>query len=106
MKKNIKSVTVNFPPVPSNAKQNLPLQYKGSDISERGPIGFYRNIDKLYTGLVFRDVQGNVTYIDVDVGVIKNFDANFWADNFFVFQPQLTCLHIKNSVKNVTVNKC
>ena len=103
MKNNKKSVTLRFPPLPINTKQNLPLQYRGFEISQNGPVGFYRNIDKLYTGIVFRDVQGNVTYLDVLVGIIKPFDESIWADSIFVYQPQMTCLHIKS---DSTITKC
>lgn len=103
---NKKSITLNFPPRPIESRDNLPIQYRGNEIGDRGPVGFYRNVDKLYTGIVFRDVQGNITYLDIQMGIIKSFDQNIWCDSTFIYQPQLTCLHIKCDEKILTINKC
>jgi len=104
--KNPKSITINFPPRIENAKDNLPLQYKAEDIAENGPVGFYRNINTVFNGIVFRDVQGNLTYFDTTLGIISAFDREAWTGDMFIYQPQLTCLHIKCDAKISTVNKC
>ena len=104
--KNPKSITVNFPPRNVNAVDNLPLQHKAEDIAKNGPVGFYRNVNAVFTGILFRDVQGNLTYIDTTLGIISAFDTEAWTGDMFVYQPQLTCLHIKCDNKKVAVNKC
>lgn len=104
--KNPKSITINFPPRIANAKDNLPLQYNAEDIAQNGPVGFYRNINTLFNGIVFRDVQGNLTYFDTILGIISPFDRESWSGDMFVYQPQMTCLHIKCDSKSNQIIKC
>ena len=105
MKSN-KSATINFKSLSDDLKESLPLQFKGYEISDKGPVGFYRNINKVFTGIIFRDIKGNLTYFDVSMSTVSCFDTSFWADDLFIYQPQMTCLHIRCDTKNSKLIKC
>jgi len=71
--------------------------YTGDDLCQRhgnAPVGFYRNSNKSFKGIVFRDCNGNCTYFDRTHGVVYDFDHVVWTDTIFNFIPEMTNLSI------------
>lgn len=100
--RNNKTATFKFE---HNSADNLPLQCIGYDIKDKGPVGFYKNLNKAFKGVIFRDQMGNITYFDIDYGLIKPFNNLVWGNDQFVFQPQMKCLKIcanNDTVSNIT----
>jgi hypothetical protein len=48
------------------------------------PAGVYENRNGLFSGLLVKDCQGNVSYLDRGAGLIYPFDEGIWANDFFV----------------------
>lgn len=86
-----KCLKVKFHP---NVKDNLPYQCNGFALIKDGPIGFYKNINTDFKGVVFKDNIGNVTYFDVTYNIVQSFNENVWGYDNFVYQPQMNCLKI------------
>ena len=101
--RNNKTATFKFEP--TNSKDNLPFQCNGYSITAKGPVGFYKNLNTAFKGIIFKDQMNNVTYFDIDYGLIKTFNESVWGNDQFVFQPQMKCLKIcacNATVSNVT----
>lgn len=101
--RNNKTATFKFEP--TNSKDNLPFQCNGYSIADKGPVGFYKNLNTAFKGIIFKDQMNNVTYFDIDYGLIKTFNESVWGNDQFVFQPQMKCLKIcacNDTVSNVT----
>lgn len=88
---NNKSQTFKFNKVDAD---NLPFQCLGVDIKEKGPVGFYKNNDDAYNGVIFKDNNGNLTYFDVTHNAVYPFNDVIWGHDTFIFQPQMTSLKI------------
>jgi hypothetical protein len=67
---------------------NLPYQCNGSSI-EKGPVGFYKNINTIYQGLIFKDTTGNITYFDIASNCVYPFDVAVWGRDNFVYVPNV-----------------
>ena len=101
--RNNKTATFKFEP--TNSKDNLPYQCNGYSIADNGPVGFYKNLNATYKGVIFKDHMNNVTYFDIDYGLIKPFNESVWGNDQFVFQPQMKCLKIcasNDTVSHIT----
>lgn len=59
------------------------------------PTGFYTNDDTSYTGIVFRDHNGNCTYFDRTHGCVYAFDKDIWKHSMFTWQSTMSSLAVK-----------
>lgn len=57
--------------------------------SPRPPVGFYKNTDTSYHGLIFVDQAVNATYFDRTHNMIYNMELEVWKEATFEFQPQI-----------------
>ena len=77
--------------------RDLYREYTGDDLYQRlgnAPVGFYRNVNESYKGLVFRDINANCTYFDITHGMVYAFDHEIWKDTIFRFVPEMKSLSI------------
>ena len=63
--------------------------YTGDDLCQRNatyvPVGFFRNVNKGFKGIVFRDINGNCTYFDRTHGLVYTFEKEVWSEATFTF---------------------
>lgn len=77
--------------------RDLYRDYTGDDLCQRhgnAPVGFYRNANESYKGIVFRDINANCTYFDITHGMIYAFDVEIWKNTRFNFIPEMKSLSI------------
>ena len=81
----IKTVNVN--------DLNKDCVYTGEQLclpnSKYVPVGFFRNTNKSFKGIVFRDVNGNCTYFDRTHGLVYAFEREVWSESTFNFIPEM-----------------
>lgn len=53
------------------------------------PVGFYKNTDTSYHGLIFVDQNANATYFDRAHNMIYNMEFEVWKESTFEFQPKI-----------------
>jgi len=53
------------------------------------PAGFFRNVDKSYKGIVFRDNSGNCTYFDRTHNLVYPFEKDIWNETVFHLIPDM-----------------
>jgi hypothetical protein len=53
------------------------------------PAGFYRNVDRSYKGIVFRDTSGNCTYFDRTHNLVYPLDKDIWNETVFNLIPYM-----------------
>lgn len=83
---------------------DLYRDYTGDDLFQRyAPVGFYRNADTTYKGIVFRDANGNCTYFDRTHGMVYPFDREVWKHAMFNFIPDMESITV--GVKNEKKSK-
>lgn len=67
--------------------------FTGDDLCQRNatyvPVGFFRNANKGFKGIVFRDVNGNCTYFDRTHGLVYAFEREVWSEATFNFIPEM-----------------
>lgn len=73
------------------------INFTGEELAERhgAPTGFYTNHDTSYTGIVFRDHNGNCTYFDRTHGCVYAFDKDIWKHSRFTWQSTMSSLAVK-----------
>jgi hypothetical protein len=72
--------------------RDLYRDYTGDDLCQRhgnAPVGFYRNANTSYKGIVFRDCNGNCTYFDRTHGLVYAFERDVWFEAIFNFIPEM-----------------
>ena len=57
--------------------------------SPRPPVGFYKNTDTSYHGLIFVDQAVNATYFDRTHNMIYSMELEVWKEATFEFQPKI-----------------
>ena len=81
----IKTVAVN--------ELNKYRDFTGDDLCQRDatyvPVGFFRNTNKGFKGIVFRDVNGNCTYFDRTHGLVYPMTSEVWNEATFNFIPEM-----------------
>ena len=81
----IKTVVVN--------ELNKDCVYTGNELclpnSKYVPVGFFRNTNKGFKGIVFRDVNGNCTYFDRTHGLVYPMTSEVWCEATFNFIPEM-----------------
>lgn len=86
----IKTVVVN--------ELNKDCVYTGNQLclpnSKYVPVGFFRNTNKSFKGIVFRDVNGNCTYFDRTHGLVYPMTSEVWCETTFNFIPEMKSLSI------------
>jgi hypothetical protein len=68
------------------------LVWTGAELLTRAmhpPVGFYKNTDTSYHGLIFVDQNVNVTYFDRAHNMIYNMELEVWKESTFEFQPKI-----------------
>ena len=68
------------------------LVWTGEELLTRAmhpPVGFYKNTDTSYKGLIFVDSNVNATYLDRVHNMIYNMELEVWKNATFEFQPQI-----------------
>ena len=77
---------------------DLYRDFTGDDLCQRHatyvPVGFFRNADQSYKGIVFRDWNGNCTYFDRTHGLVYSFDVEIWKNTCFNFIPEMKSMSI------------
>lgn len=67
--------------------------YTGAELclpySKYVPVGFFRNANKTYRGIVFRDNGGNCTYFDRTHNLVYPFDKAIWNETVFHLVPEM-----------------
>ena len=67
--------------------------YTGDELclpnSKYVPVGFFRNTNKSFKGIVFRDVSGNCTYFDRTHGLVYPMTREVWCETTFNFIPEM-----------------
>jgi hypothetical protein len=63
------------------------------------PAGFYRNVDKSYKGIVFRDNSGNCTYFDRTHNLVYPLEKDIWNETVFHLIPDMESFTIKFEVE-------
>ena len=53
-------------------------------------MGFYKNTDTSYHGLIFVDQAVNATYFDRTHNMIYSMELEVWKEATFEFQPKIT----------------
>ena len=53
------------------------------------PVGFFRNADTTYKGIVFRDNSGNCTYFDRTHNLVYPLEKDIWNDTVFHLIPDM-----------------
>lgn len=73
-------------------------EFTGDDLCQRNatyvPVGFFRNANKSYKGVVFRDCNGNCTYFDRTHGLVYAFEREVWSETIFNFIPEMKSMSI------------
>jgi len=85
--------------VPDTAVSGLDKyrDYTGAQLHDRyskAPVGFYRNTDESFLGIVFRDINGNCTYFDRTHGMVYEMELEVWEHSMFTFLPNMKSLSI------------
>lgn len=68
------------------------LVWTGAELlsrSPRPPVGFYKNTDTSYHGLIFVDQAVNATYFDRTHNMIYSMELEVWKEATFEFQPKI-----------------
>ena len=68
------------------------LVWTGAELlnrSPRAPVGFYKNTDTSYHGLIFVDQSVNATYFDRTHNMIYSMELEVWKEATFEFQPKI-----------------
>lgn len=77
---------------------DLHRDFTGDDLCQRHatyvPVGFFRNADQSYKGIVFRDYNANCTYFDRTHGLVYSFDIEVWKNARFHFIPEMKSMSI------------
>ena len=72
--------------------------FTGDDLCQRNatyvPVGFFRNANKSYKGVVFRDCNGNCTYFDRTHGLVYALEREVWSETIFHFIPEMQSMSI------------
>lgn len=67
--------------------------YTGAELclpySKYVPVGFFRNANTTYKGIVFRDNGGNCTYFDRTHNLVYPFDKAIWNETVFHLIPEM-----------------
>jgi hypothetical protein len=67
--------------------------YTGAELCVRNskyvPVGFFRNADTTYNGIVFRDSSGNCTYFDRTHNLVYPLEKDIWSDAVFHLIPDM-----------------
>ncbi len=78
-----------------SVKSPTPKIYTGDDLlSEKAPVGFYKNVDKTYNGIILVSKYGYCTYFDVNSGVVYSFNGSVWGNNEFVLIPDMKKIEV------------
>lgn len=77
---------------------DLHRDFTGDDLCQRNatyvPVGFFRNANKSYKGVVFRDCNGNCTYFDRTHGLVYALEREVWSETIFNFIPEMKSMSI------------
>lgn len=79
----------------STSTPSTPKTYTGDDLlDEKAPIGFYRNVDKTYSGIVLVTKCGSCTYFDINSNMVYAFDRITWKNSKFVLIPDMKKIEV------------
>lgn len=101
--KQTKNTVLKFKP---EINSDIPVQYTCAEMVSSGPAGFWKNVNKVFDSVIFKDHSGNLTHFDITYGLVKPFDVDVWATDSFVYQPHTKCLKISVESNNTNIKHC
>ena len=62
--------------------------------NDNAPVGFYKNTNETFKGLILKDRYGTLTYFDIEHSSIYPVDMGVWGQEVFIYCPDIS-VHVK-----------